>query len=121
MDDDDWSLRAACKGTPSELFFTEELEDNAKKYCDSCPVSADCLTDQLRWEHSEGFYSNYGQKHAFGRDLIFGVFGGMGPEERFSFVTSRQGLDKRLGEVFNEGIEDPASVLGAARELWRKT
>lgn len=55
---DDWTVHAACRGAPTELFMPgdsfDEDEDEppypsreAKAYCDRCPVRSDCLTHAL--------------------------------------------------------------------------
>ena len=44
-----WKLRAACRGLPASLFFSERTSEvaAAKKVCRSCPVADDCLASAL--------------------------------------------------------------------------
>jgi WhiB family redox-sensing transcriptional regulator len=69
-----WTLRAACRGATSALFFSgftsESLyrrlarEREAKRLCDSCEVRAECLDDAIA--HHEGY----------------GIWGGLNEAER---------------------------------------
>jgi hypothetical protein len=48
-----WRFRSACKGAPTGIFITPGDEDDdpvypppeAKRYCDMCPVTAECLAE----------------------------------------------------------------------------
>lgn len=50
-----WWNQAACKNTPTEVFFPTEPRPNiyakAKQICASCPVRQECLDDTMRNEH----------------------------------------------------------------------
>ena len=50
--DSDWTLRAACAGADTDLFFawrgTHLAERVIAYYCTPCPVRAECLADELR-------------------------------------------------------------------------
>lgn len=63
-----WVERAACKGAPTEIWFSERGENRvmqaAKQICADCPVTADCLTYAL----------DHGIKH--------GTWGGKSERER---------------------------------------
>lgn len=78
----DWQERAACKGMDQSIFFPEGTytqrrgrmprdEQPAKRVCQSCPVQAKCLSYGLRDR--------------------YGVWGGMGEEERAE-LRRRQGV-----------------------------
>jgi hypothetical protein len=41
--DRSWHTLAACRGADPALFFAEQMEDEAKLLCRSCPVRLDCL------------------------------------------------------------------------------
>ncbi len=78
-----WQDAAACAGSPFDLFFGPEGEQQhekpereaaAKKVCACCLVRAACLED------------------AIGRGIRFGVFGGTGEEER---KAMRENLRRR--------------------------
>lgn len=66
-----WADHAACAGTPTGVFYPEHTgsqqrvaEQRAKQVCAGCPVRAECLSWALR------------------TDEPWGVWGGMGPNER---------------------------------------
>lgn len=75
----DWQERAACIGTPTNVFFPEiekgEWRDHvwepARAICARCPVRAECLAYALPFEETTGR-----------RD---GMFGGMTPKERDAY------------------------------------
>ncbi|MEU9015601.1 WhiB family transcriptional regulator [Streptomyces sp. NPDC048479] len=69
----DWQLHAACRGADSSLFFHPPnergdaravREEHAKRICVRCPVRSACLRHSLETREK------------------FGVWGGMGEEER---------------------------------------
>jgi WhiB family redox-sensing transcriptional regulator len=75
--DGEWRQNAACKGTPTEDFFTFESKvvDKIKKVCETCPVKKDCL------------------QFALTNDISWGVYGGMTSRERnktFKHAVSRR-------------------------------
>jgi len=55
--DDAWSRLAACRGTPTALFFPDPARPDpggvadAKAVCAGCPVCERCLAVGLREEH----------------------------------------------------------------------
>ena len=72
----EWTERAACRGAATEVFFPEiptgDIRDfywtQARAYCRSCSVTAECLAFVLPFEKSTGR-----------RD---GMWGGFTPRER---------------------------------------
>ena len=38
-----WQDHAACKGTPTEVFFDVQYKKRALALCSKCPVQIDCL------------------------------------------------------------------------------
>jgi WhiB family redox-sensing transcriptional regulator len=69
----DWQLRGACRGVDSSVFFPPDgergraraqREQNAKKWCRSCPVLEQCRT------------------HALAVGEPYGIWGGMSEAER---------------------------------------
>ncbi|MEV6394603.1 WhiB family transcriptional regulator [Streptomyces sp. NPDC051907] len=81
----EWQLRAACRGADSGLFFHPhdergdarvEREREAKRVCDGCPVRRECLS------------------HALEAREQFGVWGGLGEEERRALLGAASG-DRR--------------------------
>lgn len=48
---DDWTLHAACRGKPTELWFPAQGDPLAvavaRRICAGCPVRAECLADAL--------------------------------------------------------------------------
>ena len=79
-----WQDSAACTGSPFDLFFGPEGEQQhekpareaeAKKVCACCLVRTACLED------------------AIGRGIRFGVFGGTGEDER---RVMRENLRRRM-------------------------
>jgi len=74
--DDDWWLRAACRGRDPEMFFTGERDPRAaRKICEGCPVRAECLQDVLKDETD---------------DRRFGVRAGLTPQERKKLMKERR-------------------------------
>lgn len=61
-----WTLRAACRDTPTAMFYPERGEDirAAKRVCQTCPVTAECL------------------EYAMANGERFGVWGGLSERER---------------------------------------
>ena len=66
IQDPDWWRRALCSGRQTEVWFPEENEPVlvAKRYCQRCPVRADCLA------------------HAMERGERHGIWGGLTGHER---------------------------------------
>lgn len=56
-----WRERAACLGAPLTVFFPEQggsnraMYDEARSYCDRCPVIAECMADAVRTGDRDGF------------------------------------------------------------------
>ncbi|MFC5801962.1 WhiB family transcriptional regulator [Streptomyces formicae] len=82
----DWQLDAACRGVDSSLFFhpsdergdaRQEREEQSKRVCRSCPVRTACLLHSLRAREK------------------FGVWGGLGEQERRALLASRQRRGRR--------------------------
>ena len=68
----DWTTRAACKGTdPDELFVQGAAQNRAKLICRGCPVRTECLADALD------------------NGIEFGVWGGMTERERRALLRRR--------------------------------
>jgi WhiB family transcriptional regulator, redox-sensing transcriptional regulator len=67
-----WSERAACAGTPLDLWFPpvgkSDKRAEAIKICSTCPVRDECLTDAMRVED---------------RYARFGIRGGLTPRKRW--------------------------------------
>jgi WhiB family redox-sensing transcriptional regulator len=69
---DGWRNDAACKGVDGSIFFPENVQSNsrwepARKLCNECPVTKECLLFALQWEDLEDRW---------------GMFGGLTPNER---------------------------------------
>lgn len=58
MDDQDWRLRAACRGLDIEVFYsTDEAEvQRALDICDGCPVREPCLDVAMGQRESFGVW-----------------------------------------------------------------
>jgi len=79
--EDDWQIRAACRGPDRRLFFPpaegerrderEMREQRAKAICRTCAVRRDCLDYAFRL-----------------RDL-FGIWGGLNENERRAMLAER--------------------------------
>lgn len=53
--EDDWRAQAACRGAPPDLFFPGRGDGRcataqARRFCDGCPVSEECLEHGTRHE-----------------------------------------------------------------------
>lgn len=82
--ENDWRLKAACRGMDPEMFFTsdgfetkqerDEREVEAKSVCARCPVRAECLDYSIK----------AGER--------YGVWGGLNELERRSLVRRRHAL-----------------------------
>ena len=72
-----WRELAACRGMGTEIFFPERGEDTdaAKAICDVCPVTEECLEEQMRLRVS-------------GAD--FGVWGGTSARQRKALSIQRR-------------------------------
>jgi len=125
-----WRDRAACTGTPPDMFFPEirvtartldEYDEQvaaAKAVCDDCPVTADCLTSTLRYESGAGRYRH-------------GIFGGLTPDERALLpAPEREVAPIRHGDRFgaqahrNRGEVPCGACLDAEaryQKVWRDT
>jgi WhiB family redox-sensing transcriptional regulator len=78
--DEDWWVRAACRGTDAPEFFPEDFRPGpdreaalatARKVCASCPVRQRCLQHAIAWHEPKG------------------VWGGLTAAERLTFVQHR--------------------------------
>lgn len=120
---EEWRAKASCEGAGDALFFDESRHAEAQRICASCPVRAECLNDILRWEWEErGYYRMLSdQAGRNGLRLMFGVFGGMTPEDRWRFVQSAAGLDARLDEVYALEEIDHAGLIDRARQIWEES
>ena len=68
----DWTSRAACRGSdPDALFVQGAAQNRAKAVCFGCPVRAECLADALD------------------NRVEFGVWGGMTERERRALLRRR--------------------------------
>lgn len=74
-----WFAQAACRDHPPELWFPEKGHNAtaAKAICAVCPVAEECLTFAL--DELDG-----------DRAFCFGIFGGLGPQERFDLARERR-------------------------------
>ncbi len=82
----DWQLRARCRELPHTVFFhpwgergerRHEREATAKLVCRSCPVIAECAA------------------HALAAREQYGVWGGMGEDERRAILRGSGRRDRR--------------------------
>lgn len=82
----DWQLRAACRGMDVSAFFHptgergarwRRREERAKRVCAGCPVRAECL------------------EHALMAEEPFGLWGGMGENDRWALVRQRRDARRR--------------------------
>ena len=79
----DWQLDGACRVLPPEMFFHPDgergrrrsnRESEAKAVCAICPVIAEC------------------RSHALAVPEIFGIWGGLGEEDRVNLLRKRLAL-----------------------------
>jgi len=49
----EWRDFAKCKGANSDIFFRDDMYEEALTYCESCPVKKFCLDDAV-WTRSDG-------------------------------------------------------------------
>ena len=75
----DWQRLGSCRGANSAVFFhpdsergsaRQAREATAKRICDSCPVRAECL------------------RHAIQVQEPYGIWGGMGENERRAVISA---------------------------------
>lgn len=72
-----WRARAACRDTPTSVFFPDRGETEvreARRVCAACPVKAECLeygAGQAQWQR-------------------FGVWGGLTEKERREWLRQRR-------------------------------
>jgi WhiB family redox-sensing transcriptional regulator len=79
-----WRCRAACRTAPPGLFITagdadddpKYPPDEAKSYCNLCPVSSDCLKDAL--------------DHTTPTQRVIGIWGGLTEYQREQLLRRRQ-------------------------------
>jgi hypothetical protein len=85
----DWEEDAACRGMKTEIFFRKD-PDVAKRICQKCQVTEDCLVNALRTETTR-------------EGMRFGVLGGMTGIQRQAFyrrlVRERAKIRNRLGQT----------------------
>jgi Transcription factor WhiB. len=69
-----WRERAACRGMPTELFFSDKRRDQlrALAICAVCPVREPCLREAMRAEAKRRYdrHGVYGGLTARGRELL---------------------------------------------------
>ncbi len=70
MHDDDWQLRAACRGLDVDLFYSVEEDDVAAALavCEGCPVRTRCL--DLALQRRESFGTWGGTTEAYRRRIF---------------------------------------------------
>lgn len=73
-----WTRYAACAGEQGDVFFDDQLTSVAMGICQACPVRPACLADAIATEGGTAPTSR------------FGVFGGLGPAERYRIATGRK-------------------------------
>ncbi|WP_202376293.1 WhiB family transcriptional regulator [Mycobacterium intracellulare] len=111
QDEKEWWHEAACKGMPLSMFFPEHGRNAfaAKKVCQTCPVSQQCLQDAI--EHEEPW-----QRH--------GIFGGLSRQEREERFDGRPPrAPKRAQTVCPKGhalTEDNLLSFGRGRKKCKK-
>ncbi len=80
IDSWDWQLNGACRGLPAEMFFypdgergrhRDTREAKAKAVCATCSVIVEC------------------RAHALAVPEIYGIWGGLGEEERANLIRKR--------------------------------
>lgn len=79
MNNDEWRLKAYCKGKETNFFYPEpgvkgtarQLID-AKSFCNLCPVINECLECAIQ------------------NNEEFGVWGGLTPKERSRIISNRK-------------------------------
>lgn len=85
----EWFTRAACRGVGNEAFFPERGDPDAlaeaRKYCNRCPVRAECLADCLAQPRS---------------GLEVGVWGGTSGNQRRKMLAN--GTSRPLRQEFCE-------------------
>lgn len=64
MWDEDWAVRAACRGNPEDMFVRGAEQNRVKVICAECPVRLECLAEALD------------------NQIEWGVWGGMTERER---------------------------------------
>ena len=69
--DDNWALRARCRGRDDEMFVRGAEQHRAKVVCFGCPVRGECLAEALDAR------------------LEWGVWGGMTERERRAVLKKR--------------------------------
>jgi len=75
--DDDWTKRAFCKGEDTNIFLDPAREAEAKKFCDQCMVSEQCLA------------------YAFqGSTEVAGVYGGVSDLTRARIKRTYQRMER---------------------------
>lgn len=75
-----WRAKAACLGTPVEIFFwSSNINPLARELCRSCPVAAECLEATIEAEAQT--WQDLGR--------LYGFFGGMTVTKRTPLVRAR--------------------------------
>ena len=80
-DGSSWVLRARCRGLSPTIFFPSDGPgvEAARRYCDECPVSADCLA------------------YALDNHIEHGVWGGASERARRRMARGRRRAAERSG------------------------
>lgn len=112
----DWRTRAACLDLDPELFFAHDKEPHktarAKKYCEECEVTTECLDEALT---AEG---------GLAADNRFGVWGGLDRIERLTEAVKRglaEAPESRPRVDATETREDIKVILDRGMSLRRLT
>jgi WhiB family redox-sensing transcriptional regulator len=71
----EWKKQAACRGKDTDLFFRTANKE-AKKICETCPVTSECLANAMRIERR------------LPADFRYGLWGGHTPEQRWALDGS---------------------------------
>lgn len=71
MSEDDWTLRAKCRGMADALFPEAADQKRARRVCNGCPVRSECLAEAL--DHR----------------IEWGIWGGMTERERRNLLRQR--------------------------------
>lgn len=88
--DDDWTLRAKCRGMEDALFPEGKDQKRARVVCNGCPVRKECLAEALD------------------NRIEWGVWGGMTERERRQLLRQRPDITDWRAVLL--GAENPVDV-----------